>query len=171
MAFILHLVPGKFLLAIGLSCYAIAALLGAAQPLNTIYWAMSFPAMSTPQETLRLMEVIGVIGADVTYLVTSLFAATSVSESQQSIASGIVATTAAVCGSIYNAIAAALISGTLPLPLVVNFRHRRQCNRTSKSRSSTINKGVSSTILVFLWKCDVGRFGRSDPQDRTTGDT
>jgi hypothetical protein len=116
VAFILHLVPGKFLLAIGLSCYAIAALLGAAQPLNTIYWAMSFPAMSTPQETLRLMVVIGVIGADVTYLVTSLFAATSVSESQQSIASGIVATTAAVCGSIYNAIAAALISGTLSSP-------------------------------------------------------
>jgi hypothetical protein len=45
-AFILHLVPGNVLLAIGLSCYAIATLLGAVQPLNTIYWAMSFPAMS-----------------------------------------------------------------------------------------------------------------------------
>jgi len=45
VAFILHLVPGNVLLAIGLSCYAIAALLGATQPLNTIYWAMSFPAM------------------------------------------------------------------------------------------------------------------------------
>ena len=46
VAFILHLVPGNVLLAVGLSCYAIAALLGATQPLNTIYWAMSFPAMS-----------------------------------------------------------------------------------------------------------------------------
>jgi hypothetical protein len=114
-AFILHLVPGKLLLAIGLSCYAIAALLGAAQPLNTIYWAMSFPAMSNSPCYSRVIVVIGVIGADVTYLVTSLFAATSVSESQQSIASGIVATTAAVCGSIYNAVAAALISGNSDL--------------------------------------------------------
>ena len=45
VAFILHLVPGNVLLAIGLSCYAIATLLGALQPLGTIYWAMSFPAM------------------------------------------------------------------------------------------------------------------------------
>jgi hypothetical protein len=52
-----------------------------------------------------------VIGADVTYLVTSLFAATSVSESQQSIASGIVATTGSIWFSIYNAISAALIAG------------------------------------------------------------
>ena len=46
-----------------------------------------------------------------TYLVTSLFAATSVSESQQSIASGIVATTGSIWFSIYNAISAALIAG------------------------------------------------------------
>ena len=115
VAFILHLVPGNILLAIGLSCYAIAALLGATQPLNTIYWAMSFPAMRKFHLEIQLIcsTVIGVIGADMTYLITSLFAATHVSESQQSIASGIVATTAAVWGSIYNAIAAALISGML----------------------------------------------------------
>jgi hypothetical protein len=59
----------------------------------------------------QLITVIGVIGADVTYLVTSLFAATSVSESQQSIASGIVATTGSIWFSIYNAISAALIAG------------------------------------------------------------
>lgn len=68
-----------------------------------------------PHFSLELIIVIGVIGADVTYLVASLFAATHVSESQQSIASGIVATTAAVWGSIYNAIAAALISGSYNL--------------------------------------------------------
>jgi hypothetical protein len=34
------------MLATGLSCYAIASLLGAVQPLNLTYWAMSFPAMS-----------------------------------------------------------------------------------------------------------------------------
>jgi hypothetical protein len=79
---------------------------------------MSFPAMSNSPCYSRVIVVIGVIGADVTYLVTSLFAATSVSESQQSIASGIVATTAAVCGSIYNAVAAALISGN---PDLVNI--------------------------------------------------
>jgi hypothetical protein len=78
------------------------------------------------------MVVIGVIGADVTYLVTSLFAATSVSESQQSIASGIVATTAAVCGSIYNAIAAALISGTLPPP----------CGKLQASAAMQSNKQI-----------------------------
>jgi hypothetical protein len=65
----------------------------------------------------HLTQVIGVIGADVTYLVTSLFAATSVSESQQSIASGIVATTGSVCFSIYNAIAAAFIAGMTYLNL------------------------------------------------------
>jgi hypothetical protein len=45
-AFILHLVPSNILLAIALSCYAIACLLGALQPLGMTYWAMSFPAMS-----------------------------------------------------------------------------------------------------------------------------
>jgi len=58
------------------------------------------------------LGVIGVIGADVSYLVASLFAATNVSESQQSIASGIVATTGAVWGSIYNAVCAALIASS-----------------------------------------------------------
>jgi hypothetical protein len=109
-AFLLHLVPGNILMSIGVTCYAVAALLGATQPLNTIYWAMSFPAMRIPL-VFAITLVIGVIGADLTYLVTSLFAATHVSEAQQSIASGIVATTCAIWGSVYNAIAATLISG------------------------------------------------------------
>jgi hypothetical protein len=114
VAFVLHLVPGNILLAIGLSCYAIADLLGALQPLNLTYWAMSFPAMG--KEFLlefNLTVVIGVIGADVSYPVASLFALTHVSESQQSIASGIVTTTGAVWGSIYNAVCTALISSIL----------------------------------------------------------
>jgi len=45
VAFLLHLVPGNVLMAIGLSCYAIACLLGALQPLGLTYWTMSFPAM------------------------------------------------------------------------------------------------------------------------------
>src|SRR5271169_3825617 len=92
-AFVLHLIPGNILFAIGLACYAISCILGALQPLNLTYWAMSFPAMSNRPRMSSLIVVIGVIGADLSYLVASLFALTSVSESQQSIASGIVATT------------------------------------------------------------------------------
>lgn len=96
-----------------MSCYAIACILGAFQPLDLTYWAMSFPAKSTYPE-FGLIEVIGVIGADVSYFVASLFALTNVSESQQTIASGIVGTTGAIWGSIYNAVCAALISSSSP---------------------------------------------------------
>src|SRR5271169_1894474 len=113
-AFVLHLMPGNILFAIGLACYAIACILGALQPLNLTYWAMSFPAMRMSPSELDLTVVIGVIGADVSYLVASLFALTHVSESQQSIASGIVGTTGAIWGSIYNAVCAALISSSSP---------------------------------------------------------
>jgi len=111
-SFLLHLVPGNILAAFALSCYAIAALLGALQPLGLTYWAMSFPAMSTsPSPSQALTQtVIGVIGADLSYLVASLFAATNVSESQQSIASGIVGTTGAVWNSIYTAVSATLMA-------------------------------------------------------------
>jgi len=44
-AFILHIVPGNILMALGLLSIAIATFLGALQPLNLTYWAMSFPAM------------------------------------------------------------------------------------------------------------------------------
>ena len=122
-SFILHIVPGNILLAIALSCYAISCILGALQPLNLTYWAMSFPAMSINRLRMSsLIVVIGVIGADLSYLVASLFALTSVSESQQSIASGIVATTGAVWGSIYNAVCAALISSLSPKNVNVNLK-------------------------------------------------
>lgn len=74
---------------------------------------MSFRAMSISPSVLGLPAVIGVIEADVSYLVASLFALTHVAESQQSIASGIVAMTGGVWSSIFNAISAALISSNL----------------------------------------------------------
>lgn len=113
VAFLLHLVPGNILLAIGMACYAIACILGALQPLGLTYWAMSFPAMRISLlQTLKLTKVIGVIGADVSYLVASLFALTHVEESQQSIASGIVGTASGIFSSIFSAVSAALLSST-----------------------------------------------------------
>lgn len=44
-AVIMHKVNGTILLVASMLCYAIASVLGGAQPPGTIYWAMSFPAM------------------------------------------------------------------------------------------------------------------------------
>jgi hypothetical protein len=44
-AMIMHRVNGTILLVVSMLCYAVASILGGAQPPGTIYWAMSFPAM------------------------------------------------------------------------------------------------------------------------------
>jgi len=61
-----------------------------------------------------LIKVIGVIGADVTTLVSTIFATTNVSLSEQSIVSALVGTSGALFGAVFSALVAALISG-LPL--------------------------------------------------------
>jgi hypothetical protein len=151
VAFILHLVPGNILLAIGLSCYAIALLLGALQPLGMTYWAMSFPAMRMSFASSDI--VIGVVGADITYVVASLFAATNVPESQQSIASGVVATTAMVWGSIYAPVSAALISGipfTKFLTKVLEETRSRIRIRINKSSSKDSKHNFILDLRVRL---------------------
>jgi len=62
-----------------------------------------------------LIKVIGVIGADVTTLVSTIFATTNVSISEQSIVSALVGTSGALFGAVFSALVAALISGS---PLV-----------------------------------------------------
>jgi hypothetical protein len=73
-----------------------------------------------------LIEVIGVIGADVTGLVTNIFATTNVSKSEQSVASALVGTAGSLFGAVYSALVAALISG-LTCEIIAHGRHRRKC--------------------------------------------
>ena len=131
-AFVTSIVSGRVLMVIGLLTFCIAALLGALQPVNLSYWSMSFPAMSKASLKCFVNQVIGVIGADITYLVVLLYSTTHVSASMQSVASGIVVAVAATFGALYTAINVSIITGFGHVCLTTNWRHGAKWNELQR---------------------------------------
>ncbi|KAM3081081.1 hypothetical protein ACMFMG_005034 [Clarireedia jacksonii] len=77
--FVLHLIPGTFLVLLAGTSWVVAPLLFAIAPQGANYWAYIFPSM-----------ICATVGIDITFTVANIYFTTSLSESQQGLAGAVI---------------------------------------------------------------------------------
>lgn len=101
MAFLLHRVPGRFILIVAFVCYIAAGVLWSQADVDTLYWAMPFPAL-----------ILIVIGADAAYNVCNLHALSTVDHTLQSTAGGVFNTFLQLSTAVGLAVASSVVAAT-----------------------------------------------------------